>query len=87
KKEKIKQKSSKALLFSCSQINPYHKKYQEMNDKLHQMYQKLDKDFQKKAPIATLTKDTQELMLLLGECNYIARECFLFEKKIKGMKK
>lgn len=84
---KRKQKKLEPELFSCKQINPYTKKYHEMEKKLQQTYQKLDKDFQKNAPISILTKDTQELMMLLGECNYIARECHLFEKKIKGMKK
>ncbi|NGX52901.1 MAG: hypothetical protein KR126chlam5_01207, partial [Candidatus Anoxychlamydiales bacterium] len=35
---------------------------------------KLEKDIKRKAPYKTIEADNNELLMLLGECNYIVRE-------------
>ena len=56
---------------------------QMMMGKIEKSYKKLNDDVKKHAPYRTIEKDNNELLMLLGECNYIVREFHLFQKKIK----
>jgi hypothetical protein len=55
--------------------NPYAKMYSQMEKKLAKCYENLRQDMLKHASLETLKNDTHELMLLLGETNYLAKEC------------
>lgn len=68
------------------QHNPYLKTLKTMEKKLNHSFKKLNSDIKKGANYKTIQKDNTELLLLLGECNYIARECHFFDKKIKKQK-
>jgi len=64
-------------------INPYQKVLGEMEKKLNKSFQKMSKNMLKKTPLKTMQKDMHELMLLLGETNYLAKECTRIKKKTK----
>ncbi|MEN9654872.1 MAG: hypothetical protein RL235_984 [Chlamydiota bacterium] len=49
----------------------YHKLQKQLDD----AFAKLKKDVHRKASAATIVKDKNHLVLLLGECNYMARQC------------
>lgn len=49
--------------------------YRELQKKADEAWAKLRADVHKKADPAVLLQDRNHLMLLLGECNYMAGEC------------
>lgn len=55
--------------------NPYLKQLEVMEKKLDKSYNKLSNHLAKKARFEIIEQDNKELLLLLGECNFIAREC------------
>lgn len=65
-----------------TKINPYLKVFAQMERKLEKAYKKMREHMLKNASLEILQKDTHELMLLLGETNYLAKECKKFESKI-----
>ena len=74
-KKIIKLKTSK----SPSQKKNSHKKiwepkFEAMKKRLDIALKKLEKDVKNKAPFEIIENDNNELLLLLGECNYIVRE-------------
>ena len=62
---------------------PYQKNLEEMEKKIAICFKKLSKDMLKDAPIDILRKECKELLLLLGEINYLAKECRMMKKKSK----
>lgn len=61
--------------------NPYDKVIKEMKKKISASYKKFTQNISKKAPLKTLQKDSAELMMLLGEVNYLVKECERMHKK------
>jgi len=49
--------------------------YQELQKKADKAWAKLRHDVKRKAPNHVLLEDRNELLLLLGECHYLAAEC------------
>lgn len=49
--------------------------YKELQAQVDKAWARLQADVKKKAKPQVLVKDKNELLLLLGECNYMAREC------------
>ncbi|MFA6119263.1 MAG: hypothetical protein WC688_05050 [Parachlamydiales bacterium] len=49
-------------------------KLNQMKDKLEKTLKKLKDDLEKKVSFEIIEKDNNELLLLLGECNYLVRE-------------
>lgn len=49
--------------------------YQDLQKKTDQAWKKLQMDVKRKAPANILMEDGNHLLLLLGECNYMAGEC------------
>ena len=72
---------------STKKINPYGKALEEMEKKLNKSYRKLACDIKKKAPITTIKKDSHDLLIHLGECNYLMQECKKIAKKRKTQHK
>ena len=61
---------------------PYAKELFAMEKKLAKSFQKLKTDMKSKNPnLKKIIGDYNELMLLMGEANYIARECYRFRKQ------
>ncbi len=79
-KKKVAKKSRKAVKKKAapkklsSGGNPQLKAYKNLEKKLEDALEKLCKDVEKKNKKA-IEKDRNDLMLLLGECSYMAREC------------
>lgn len=65
--------------------NPYREKLEKMEKDLSKTYNKLSNDLSKGARFNIIQQDNKELLMLLGECNFIARECEQF-KKIRARK-
>ncbi|NGX33760.1 MAG: hypothetical protein K1060chlam1_00101 [Candidatus Anoxychlamydiales bacterium] len=47
---------------------------EKMQTKIDDALKKLEKDIKRKAPYKIIEADNNELLMLLGECNYIVRE-------------
>ena len=57
--------------------------YRELQARVDKAWKKLRSDVHKKAGPQILIRDKNHLLLLLGECNYMARECMRFASKGK----
>ncbi len=55
--------------------------YKELQAKVDRAWDRLQSDVKRKANPHALQQDKNELLLLLGECNYMARECMRMSKK------
>jgi len=51
------------------------KTYRVLQKRVDTAWQQLQADVRKKAPAHVLIQSKNQLLLLLGECNYMAREC------------
>lgn len=64
--------------------NPYWKTFVEMESRVKQMRNLLEKDLSKEEKNwEEIAQDSKELLLLLGECSYIMKECIDCKKKGK----
>lgn len=50
------------------------KTYRALKKKIELAFGRLRRDVEKKAPTSRIVKDRNELLLLLGECNYLTNE-------------
>ena len=72
------------MLSSKPSKNPYWKKFNSMQHKVKRANEILKKDLKKKnVDWKKVQADSNRLMLLLGECNYITQECKHCKKKGK----
>ena len=55
--------------------------YRELQKRVDKAWDKLQADVQRKASPDILVRNKNELLLLLGECNYMARECMQLSSK------
>jgi hypothetical protein len=60
----------------------FQKHLLKMEKKLAESFQKLKKDFSRKADLTTLRKDSHDLLLLLREANFLEKECKKLKKAI-----
>lgn len=58
--------------------------YRNLQKRVDAAWAKLKRDINKKASPKVLIKGKNELLLLLGECNYMARECTRIMSKSKS---
>lgn len=56
--------------------NPYFKEFEHIKKEVKKAYNKLEKDLKNHADPKVLQNDNNRLFLLLGECHYIARQCW-----------
>jgi hypothetical protein len=56
------------------------KVYHHLRSKADAAIAKLTADMKRKAPADVILKDRNELLLILGECHYMASECSRFSK-------
>lgn len=56
-------------------LGAYWNVYRELQKKIDQAWVKLRSDVKRKAASHVILEDRNNLMLLLGECNYMAAEC------------
>jgi hypothetical protein len=57
--------------------------YKELQAKADKAWEKFRTDVRKKAKDDVLVKDRNELLLLLGECDYMVRECMRCSNQAK----
>lgn len=55
--------------------------YKEMQKQVDRAWAKLRANVKRKASPQTLIRDKNNLLLLLGECNYMARECMRVSRR------
>ncbi|HSX25467.1 MAG TPA: hypothetical protein VLE89_00480 [Chlamydiales bacterium] len=72
KKRKAKQKTGK---WGAANRKTHWKAYKALQMKVDKAWSKLKTDVKRKVKTQTLIRDKNNLLLLLGECNYMAREC------------
>jgi hypothetical protein len=61
----------------------YWKAFRELQAKADKAWKKFHSSVKKKASSATIANDRNQLLLVLGECNYMARECARLAKSKK----
>lgn len=62
------------------------KTYRELQGRAEKAWKKFRTDVQRNASKKILLQDHNHLLLLLGECNYMARECTRLAEKNKKRK-
>ncbi len=58
--------------------------YKELQSQVDKAWARLKENVKKKAKPQVLARDKNELLLLLGECNYMASECMRLSAKKKS---
>jgi hypothetical protein len=83
KRKVVKKKRSKktATKSSISNRKTLWAAYRELQKKVDKAWSKLKSNVNRKAKPQVLIRDKNQLLLLLGECNYMARECTRLESK------
>lgn len=66
---------------------PYVKMWQKLEKELKHAMIQLKSDLHKNKSVKTIQKDKNELVLLLGECNYLTRECLHWSRTQKRKKR
>jgi hypothetical protein len=61
----------------------YWKTFRELKTKTDKAWKSFQSGVKKKADPATMMRRRNELLLLLGECNYMAKECARLDKQKK----
>jgi hypothetical protein len=82
-KKTAKKSASRKKAASVSNHKAYWDIYKDLQKRVDKAWLKLKSDVKKKAKPQVLLKDKTELLLLLGECNYMARECMRIARKGK----
>ena len=54
--------------------NPYYRDLKMMEKKLKMAWTRLNNDARNNADLSVIDRDNRELLILLGECNYLANE-------------
>lgn len=86
-KKSTRSKSDGATSTSISKNrNAQWRAYRTLQDKADKAWVKLRSDVKEKASPEILVRDRDELLLLLGECNYMAGECLRIENMRKQKK-
>lgn len=79
KKTASKKKTTQKKKIEKGTSNSNHaslwKAYKDLQAKIDDAWEKLQTDVKKKASAEVITAHKNQLLLLLGECNYMAREC------------
>ncbi|PIS03323.1 MAG: hypothetical protein COT85_00560 [Chlamydiae bacterium CG10_big_fil_rev_8_21_14_0_10_42_34] len=76
KHKSVKSKAKKAAVQTDTFNHEAHwKAYKELQTKAEKAWIQLRNNVKKNAPAKVLVKDQSNLLLLLGECNYMQREC------------
>ena len=85
KKAHGKKMKKKGASKQSAKINraAYWTAYRDLQKKVDHAWTKLRSDVARKAKPQILIKDKNHLLLLLGECNYMARECMRLSKKTR----
>lgn len=71
---------------SAAQDREYNRKalwkaYRDLQMRAEKAWEKFHADVKRNAPSEVLIKDRNQLLLMLGECNYMARECMRIANK------
>ena len=82
KKKKVSTKSASKGTKEINR-NAQWKAYRELQMQADRAWEKFRDDVKKNAKSETLIRDNNQLLLLLGECNYMARECMRIANKGK----
>lgn len=85
KTKKTQKKDIKAKPHNSTEYNrkAQWKAYQELQARADKAWEKLRQHVKKNAQSDILWKDRNDLLLLLGECNYMARECMRMANRSK----
>lgn len=86
-KRRVSRKAKTSAKKSLSTNKSAHwEAYNELQKRVDKAWDKLQADVKRKASPSVLIRNKNHLLLLLGECNYMARECMRFSSKTKKRK-
>jgi hypothetical protein len=88
RKTAVRKKRSKGASLKAQQKNKkaHWTAYKELQQRVDKAWKKLRSDVNKRVSPKILIRDKNHLLLLLGECNYMARECMRFASKGKRLR-
>lgn len=83
-----KRKVKRAKKAGAKKATAFNKKahwnaYKQLQMRADKAWKKFRADVKRNAQSSVIVKDQNHLLLLLGECNYMARECMRFASKGK----
>ena len=84
KKAPSKKKSASKRPGAISNQKSQWAAYKNLQHRIHLAWDILQKDIKKNAPEEVLIAHKNHLLLLLGECNYMARECMNLFKETEN---
>lgn len=89
KRKKVVRKAAKKA--TATKANEYNRKalwkaYKELQSRADKAWEKFRNDVRRNARSDVLVKDHTQLVLLMAECNYMARECMRMSSKMKKRK-
>ena len=64
--------------------NPFIENYVDLQNKMDKAYKQLKKDINSKEDFKKIQKDYNEFVLLLGEINFLTKEAWRVQNKVKG---
>ena len=76
KKKTLKTKPLKTTHSKADLPNPFASEFLHLKNEVKKAYSKLESDLKMHADPKKLQEDNNRLFLLLGECHYLARECW-----------
>ncbi len=79
-------KRRKKTIKTSSNHESHWATYRQLQQKVDEAWARLEADVQKNASPEILMRDKNHLLLLLGECNYMANECMRFAQAQKTQK-
>ena len=81
--KRTSKKSKKAAVTKSVTVNrkAHWAAYKELQQRVNKQWSKLRANVARKAKPQVIVRDRNHLLLLLGECNYMARECMKLEKR------
>ena len=88
KKKRVTRKTTRKKTITskksvASNQKAHWKTYRDLQKKVDRAWDKLQADVKRKASPNVLIRNKNQLLLLLGECNYMARECMRCASKSK----
>ncbi|HEX2583218.1 MAG TPA: hypothetical protein VHL30_03790 [Chlamydiales bacterium] len=83
-KRVVKKKKAPAKKAMTANQKAQWSAYKELQQQVDKAWARLKEDVKKKAKSQTIVRDKNELLLLLGECNYMAREYMRLSAKKKS---
>jgi hypothetical protein len=86
RKAKSKAKKASAKMTGAFNLKSYWKAFKDLEARADAAWKKFQSSVKNKAPQSEIAKNRSDLLLILGECNYMAQECARLQELKKSKK-